>query len=74
MSSTASTARRAWSTTSQGIAPLGITPKVMQSKAQEDYEPNLELLVEQGASLVVGTGFMLENAVESVAKRHPEAR
>ncbi len=56
------------------VLPLPITPKVLQSKAQEDYEPNLELLVESGADLVVGVGFMLENAVEGAAKRNPSAK
>ena len=55
-------------------APLGIRPLVVQSKSQEDYEPNLQLLVDQGAQLVVGVGFMLENAVEQVARRNPQAR
>lgn len=55
-------------------APLGIKPLVVQSKSQEDYEPNLQLLVDQGAQLVVGVGFMLENAVEQVARRNSQAR
>ncbi|MHB8877081.1 MAG: BMP family lipoprotein [Myxococcaceae bacterium] len=56
------------------ITPVGVTPLVVQSKAQEDYEPNLQLLVDQGAELTVGVGFMLENAVEAVAKRNPKAK
>lgn len=56
------------------IEPLGVTPLVLQSKAQEDYEPNLQLLAEKGADLVVGTGFMLENAIESAAKQNPNTR
>jgi len=56
------------------IAPLGVTPLVLQSRAQEDYEPNLQLLVDQGASLIVGVGFMLENAIETAAKRNPDSK
>jgi basic membrane protein A len=56
------------------IEQLPIAPLVLQSKAQEDYEPNLQLLVDQDAGLAVGTGFMLENAVEAIAKRNPRAR
>jgi basic membrane protein A and related proteins len=56
------------------VAPLGITPIVVQSRVAEDYEPNLQLLVDQGVSLSLAVGFMLENAVETVAKRHPEMR
>lgn len=56
------------------IHPLPISAIVVQSKAQEDYEPNLQLLVDQGAALTVGVGFMLENAVEAVAKKNPKAK
>ncbi len=56
------------------VQALGVKPLVVQSKAQEDYQPNLGLLVDQGADLVVGTGFMLENAVEAVAKANPGSK
>jgi basic membrane protein A len=56
------------------VTTLPITPIVVQSKVQEDYQPNLQLLVDQGADLTVGTGFMLENAVEAVAKANPGSK
>lgn len=56
------------------VTPVLIKPVVVQSKAQEDYQPNLQLIVDQGAELTVGTGFMLENAVETVAKQNPTAK
>ncbi len=56
------------------VTPLGITPVVIQSRVAEDYEPNLQLLVDQGVALSLGVGFMLENAVETAAKRNPEMR
>ena len=56
------------------VTPLAMTPIAVQSKAQEDYQPNLQLLVDQGADLVIGTGFMLENAVEAIAKANPKAK
>ncbi|QRK09728.1 BMP family ABC transporter substrate-binding protein [Archangium violaceum] len=59
---------------SRDIAPVGITPVVLQSKVPEDYEPNLQLLVDQNVALAVGVGFMLENAVETVARRNPDAK
>ncbi|MFE8602559.1 BMP family ABC transporter substrate-binding protein [Archangium violaceum] len=58
----------------RGISPVGVTPVVLQSKVPEDYEPNLQTLVDEGVSLAIGVGFMLENAVETVAKRNPDAR
>ncbi|MBM7113441.1 BMP family lipoprotein [Archangium primigenium] len=59
---------------SREIAPVGVTPVVLQSKVAEDYEPNLQLLVDQNAALSVGVGFMLENAVETVAKRNTDSK
>lgn len=56
------------------VTPMGVKPLVVQSKAQEDYQPNLQLIADQGADLTVGTGFMLENAVEIVAKQNPGSK
>ncbi len=56
------------------IAALGVRPIVLQSKAQEDYEPNLELLAAEKADLVVAVGFLLENAVEEAARKRPGTR
>lgn len=54
---------------------LGIPPPlVLSGKAQEDYEPNLQLLVDQGAELVIAVGFMMEPATRAVASRNPNAR
>jgi basic membrane protein A len=49
-------------------------PLVLSGKAQEDYEPNLQMLVEQGAELVVAVGFMMEPAARAVSARNPNAR
>ncbi|QRK04369.1 BMP family ABC transporter substrate-binding protein [Archangium violaceum] len=54
------------------VTPLGITPVVLQSRVAEDYEPNLQLLADQDVSLSLAVGFMLENAVETAAKRNPD--
>jgi basic membrane protein A len=59
---------------SRNISPVGVTPVVLQSKVPQDYEPNLQLLVDQGVGLAIGVGFMLESAVETVAKRNPDAK
>jgi basic membrane protein A len=55
------------------VQPLPVKALVVESKAQEDYEPNLQLLNDSGADLVIGTGFMLENAVEAAAKENPKS-
>ncbi|WP_224366751.1 BMP family lipoprotein [Hyalangium versicolor] len=52
------------------ITAQPIEPLVIQSKSPEDYEPNLQLLVEQGSDLTIGNGFLLESAVEAVAQKN----
>ncbi|MFY0581361.1 BMP family lipoprotein [Cystobacter fuscus] len=59
---------------SRDIKPLGVIPVVLQSKVAEDYEPNLQLMVDQGVDLTVGIGFTSESAMETVAKRNPDAK
>lgn len=58
----------------QVTAAMDVVPVVLQAKQQEDYQPNLELLIEDGVKLAIGVGFMLENAVESAARKYPDAR
>ena len=62
----------------EGLPPVtpipGLKPLPLQSKAQEDYEPNLNLLVDQGAQLVVGVGYLLEPAVEAAAREHKDTK
>lgn len=57
-----------------GVAAVGVTPVALQSRAQEDYEPNLQVLVDDGVALAIGVGYMLENAVENVARKNPNAK
>lgn len=57
-----------------GLPVLGVEPVVVQSKEQSDYEPNLQLLVDDGAQLTTAIGFLLENAVERVARKNPTAK
>src|SRR5918912_2199063 len=49
-------------------------PLVLAGKAQEDYEPNLQLLVDQGAELVIAVGFMMEPATRRVARENPRTK
>ena len=58
-----------------GLPHLGIpSPLVLSGKAQEDYEPNLQLLVDRGVELTVAVGFMMEPATRAVAAKNPTAR
>ncbi len=51
---------------------LGIDGRVVVSKANADYVPNLAGLARQDYDLVVAVGFLMAEAVEAVAKQFPD--
>lgn len=59
----------------KGISPLDVEPIVLESKAKEDYIPNIQALVEQEhCDLVIGVGFMLAGAIGESAKKYPDTK
>ena len=53
---------------------LGIEPKVLESREQAQYVPNLSILADQNCDLVVGVGFMIKDAVKEVADLYPDTK
>ena len=51
---------------------LGVEGRVVVSKANADYIPNLSSLAKQNYDLVVAVGFLMADAVDAVAKRYPD--
>lgn len=51
---------------------LGVSGRVYISKAANDYVPNLTTAARQGADLVVAVGFLMGDALATVAKQFPE--
>jgi basic membrane protein A and related proteins len=51
---------------------LGVEGRVLISRAEADYVPNLSTLARDDYDLVVGVGFLMADAVETVAKRFPD--
>jgi len=59
----------------KGITALNVEPVVLESKAQEDYIPNIQNLVEQQkCDLVIGVGFMLATAIGVSAQKYPNTK
>ncbi|MDI3316153.1 MAG: BMP family ABC transporter substrate-binding protein [Bacillota bacterium] len=50
---------------------LGVQGRVIQSKQQTDYIPNLSGLAQQGYNLVIAVGFLMQDQVQQVAKEYP---
>jgi basic membrane protein A and related proteins len=52
---------------------LGVEGRVVVSRSERDYVPNLSTLARQDYDLIVGVGFLMAEAVDSVAKQFPDA-
>jgi basic membrane protein A and related proteins len=49
---------------------LGVEGRVVVSKSEADYVPNLTTLAKQDYELVIAVGFLMANALEKVAARY----
>jgi basic membrane protein A len=53
---------------------LGVAGRVLTSKANADYVPNLSSLAKQKYDLVIAVGFLMADAIDTVAKRYPQTK
>jgi basic membrane protein A len=53
---------------------LGIQGRVLTSKSNADYIPNLSTLAQQKYDLVIGVGFLMADAVDTVSKKFPDTK
>ena len=51
---------------------LGAEGRVLTSSKNSDYVPNLSSLAQQKYDIVIGVGFLMAEAVETVAKKFPD--
>jgi len=51
---------------------LGVDGRVVISRSNADYVPNLSSLAQQGYDVVIGVGFLMADAVETVARSFPD--
>ncbi len=51
---------------------LGVSGRVVVSKSDADYVPNLTTLAKQDYDLVIAVGFLMASALEKVAARYPD--
>jgi basic membrane protein A len=49
----------------------GIKGRVIQSKSQADYIPNLKACVSSGAGITIGVGFLMGDAMDAIASSYP---
>jgi basic membrane protein A and related proteins len=53
---------------------LGVSVKVNQSQSNADYVPNLSSFAQQKYDLVIGVGFLMHDAIRTVAKKFPQTK
>jgi basic membrane protein A len=53
---------------------LGVEGRVLTSDSNSDYVPNLSTLAQQKYDLVIGVGFLMAEAVNTVAKKFPDTK
>jgi basic membrane protein A and related proteins len=51
---------------------LGVDGRVLTSKSDADYVPNLSTLAQQKYDLVIGVGFLMSDAMNTVATKFPD--
>ena len=52
----------------------GIKGRVIQSHSGNDYIPNLKACVQSGASITIGVGFLMTDAMDAIATAFPTKR
>ena len=53
---------------------VGIEGRVLTSKSNSDYVPNLSSLAQQKEDLVIGVGFLMADAMNTVASKFPDTK
>ena len=56
------------------VKQLGVQGRVLISKQNSDYIPNLTTLAQQKYDLIIGNGFLMADAVETAAKKFPQQK
>jgi basic membrane protein A len=56
----------------RAISELGVEGRALTSDSNADYVPNLSTLAQQKYDLVIGIGFLMADAVNTVATKFPE--
>jgi basic membrane protein A len=56
----------------RSISELGAEGRALTSKSNADYVPNLSTLAQQKYDLVIGVGFLMADAIATVAKKFPD--
>lgn len=51
-----------------------INYKPIESKKADDYQPNLQALIDNGSDLVFGVGYQMADALQTIANKYPDKK
>lgn len=63
-----------WEGVEKAKEDFGIASKFKESKDSNEYMPNFETLLDEGANLIVGAGFKMGDVVIETAKNNPDVK
>ena len=61
----------AWKGVRQAQSELGIEAKVLESKAETDYVPNINSFIGEKCDIIITVGFLLGDATKAAAEANP---
>lgn len=64
----------AWKGVQDAMSSLGIEGKVLESKAETDYAPNINSLINQKCDIIITVGFLLGDATKAAAEANPDVK
>lgn len=64
----------AWKGVQDAEKDLGIEGKLLESKAETDYEPNINSFISQDCDIIVTVGFLLGEATKEAAEANPDVK
>jgi basic membrane protein A len=64
----------AWQGVKIAEKDLGIEGKLLESKAETDYNPNINSFLAENCDLIVTVGFLLGDATKAAAEANPDAK
>jgi basic membrane protein A len=64
----------AWKGVQEAEKELGIEAKLLESKAETDYEPNINAFLGEKCDIIVTVGFLLGDATKKAAEANPDTK
>lgn len=64
----------AWKGVQDAVAKHGIDARLLESRAETDYTPNLNSFVAEGCDLIIAVGFLMGEATQNAAVANPNAK